>query len=51
MQEIKSHSLLRPMYVLLVTGYCRFRVTDVEQEVPFPVAIVEQLGKFAFESQ
>jgi Lon protease-like protein len=50
-QEIKSQSLPTPMYILLVAGCCRFRVTDVEQEVPFPVAIVEQLGKFAFESQ
>jgi ATP-dependent Lon protease len=49
-QEIKSQSLPTPMYILLVAGCCRFRVTDVEQEVPFPVAIVEQLGKFAFES-
>ncbi|XP_062501149.1 lon protease homolog 2, peroxisomal-like [Corticium candelabrum] len=49
-QELKSHSSLRPMYSLRVTGFCRFKVIEVQQETPFPVALVEQLDKFAFES-
>ncbi|XP_076057904.1 lon protease homolog 2, peroxisomal-like [Oratosquilla oratoria] len=33
----------RPVYTLLVTGICRFRMTSIVQEYPYPVAMVTQL--------
>uniref|UniRef100_A0A673N7B7 Lon peptidase 2, peroxisomal n=1 Tax=Sinocyclocheilus rhinocerous TaxID=307959 RepID=A0A673N7B7_9TELE len=35
----------KPHYTLLITGLCRFRVTQLLREKPFPVAEVEQLDK------
>ncbi|XP_067246399.1 lon protease homolog 2, peroxisomal isoform X1 [Chanodichthys erythropterus] len=35
----------KPHYTLLITGLCRFRVTQLLRERPFPVAEVEQLDK------
>ncbi|XP_016320750.1 lon protease homolog 2, peroxisomal-like [Sinocyclocheilus anshuiensis] len=35
----------KPHYTLLITGLCRFRVTQLLREKPFPVAKVEQLDK------
>ncbi|KAG7333255.1 hypothetical protein KOW79_003390 [Hemibagrus wyckioides] len=35
----------KPHYTLLITGLCRFRVTQLLRERPFPVAVVEQLDK------
>ncbi|KAF4101327.1 lon protease homolog 2, peroxisomal isoform X2 [Onychostoma macrolepis] len=35
----------KPHYTLLITGLCRFRVTQPLRERPFPVAEVEQLDK------
>ncbi|KAI7802470.1 lon protease homolog 2, peroxisomal [Triplophysa rosa] len=35
----------KPHYTLLITGLCRFRVTQLIRERPFPVAEVEQLDK------
>lgn len=35
----------KPHYTLLITGLCRFRVTQLLREGPFPVAVVEQLDK------
>uniref|UniRef100_A0A672P971 Lon protease homolog 2, peroxisomal n=1 Tax=Sinocyclocheilus grahami TaxID=75366 RepID=A0A672P971_SINGR len=35
----------KPHYTLLITGLCRFRVTQLLKEKPFPVAKVEQLDK------
>ena len=35
----------RPAYTLLVTGLCRFKIDDVLQETPYPVARVTQLDK------
>lgn len=35
----------KPHYTLLITGLCRFRVTQLIKERPFPVAEVEQLDK------
>lgn len=35
----------KPHYTLLITGLCRFRVSQLLRERPFPVAEVEQLDK------
>lgn len=35
----------KPHYTLLITGLCRFRVTQLIKERPFPLAEVEQLDK------
>ncbi|XP_067276548.1 lon protease homolog 2, peroxisomal [Pseudorasbora parva] len=35
----------KPHYTLLITGLCRFRVTQLLRERPFPVTEVEQLDK------
>ncbi|XDV28855.1 hypothetical protein PO909_032056 [Leuciscus waleckii] len=35
----------KPHYTLLITGLCRFRVTQLLRERPFPMAEVEQLDK------
>uniref|UniRef100_A0A8C5FXC7 Lon protease homolog 2, peroxisomal n=1 Tax=Gadus morhua TaxID=8049 RepID=A0A8C5FXC7_GADMO len=35
----------KPHYTLLITGLCRFRVTALLNERPFPLAEVEQLDK------
>ncbi|XP_052387006.1 lon protease homolog 2, peroxisomal isoform X2 [Carassius gibelio] len=35
----------KPHYTLLITGLCRFRVSQLLREKPFPVAEVEQLDK------
>lgn len=35
----------KPHYTLLITGLCRFRVSQLLRERPFPVAIVEQLDR------
>uniref|UniRef100_A0AAY5EFS8 Lon protease homolog 2, peroxisomal n=1 Tax=Electrophorus electricus TaxID=8005 RepID=A0AAY5EFS8_ELEEL len=35
----------KPHYTLLITGLCRFRVTQLLRERPFAVAIVEQLDR------
>lgn len=35
----------KPHYTLLITGLCRFRVTQLLKERPFPVGEVEQLDK------
>ncbi|XP_064599165.1 LOW QUALITY PROTEIN: lon protease homolog 2, peroxisomal-like [Liolophura sinensis] len=35
----------KPAYTLLVTGLCRFKVADLLQESPYPVATVTQLDK------
>ncbi|XP_056622410.1 lon protease homolog 2, peroxisomal isoform X2 [Triplophysa dalaica] len=35
----------KPHYTLLITGLCRFRVTQLVRERPFPLAEVEQLDK------
>ncbi|GAA6101789.1 lon protease homolog 2, peroxisomal [Tachysurus ichikawai] len=35
----------KPHYTLLITGLCRFRVTQLMRERPFPLALVEQLDK------
>ncbi|XP_056008966.1 lon protease homolog 2, peroxisomal-like [Ostrea edulis] len=35
----------KPAYTLLVTGLCRFRMQELLQETPFPVATVTQLDK------
>lgn len=35
----------KPHYTLLITGLCRFRVSQLMRERPFPVAEVEQLDK------
>ena len=35
----------KPAYTLLVTGLCRFRLQELLQETPFPVATVTQLDK------
>ena len=32
-----------PSYTLLVTGLCRFKIEEVLQETPYPVARVAQL--------
>ena len=39
----------RPAYTLLITGLCRFRIDEVLQETPYPVARVTQLDKLAGE--
>ena len=39
----------RPAYTLLVTGLCRFKIDDVLQETPYPVARVTQLDKLTGE--
>ncbi|KAL7871216.1 hypothetical protein SRHO_G00087130 [Serrasalmus rhombeus] len=35
----------KPHYTLLITGLCRFRVSHLLRERPFPVAMVEQLDR------
>lgn len=35
----------KPAYTLLVTGLCRFKLQELLQETPFPVATVTQLDK------
>uniref|UniRef100_W5K7I0 Lon protease homolog 2, peroxisomal n=1 Tax=Astyanax mexicanus TaxID=7994 RepID=W5K7I0_ASTMX len=35
----------KPHYTLLITGLCRFRVSQLLRERPFPVAMVEQLDR------
>ena len=35
----------RPAYTLLITGLCRFRIDEILQETPYPVARVTQLDK------
>ena len=35
----------KPLYTLLVTGLCRFRVDKLVQEDPFVIAEVTQLDK------
>lgn len=35
----------KPSYTLLVTGLCRFKLQELLQETPFPVATVTQLDK------
>lgn len=36
----------KPHYTLLITGLCRFRVTQLLRERPFPLAVVEQLEQY-----
>ena len=35
----------QPAYTLLATGLCRFKIDDVLQETPYPIARVTQLDK------
>ena len=35
----------KPHYTLLITGLCRFQITQVVREKPYPVAEVEQLDR------
>ena len=35
----------KPAYTLLVTGLCRFRLEQLLQETPYPIATVTQLDK------
>ena len=35
----------RPSYTLLVTGLCRFKIEEILQDSPFPIAMVSQLDK------
>ncbi|KAK3576379.1 hypothetical protein CHS0354_018926 [Potamilus streckersoni] len=35
----------KPAYTLLVTGLCRFKIEELLQETPFPIATVTQLDK------
>ncbi|KAL3860391.1 hypothetical protein ACJMK2_010516 [Sinanodonta woodiana] len=35
----------KPAYTLLVTGLCRFKIEELLQETPFPIATVIQLDK------
>ena len=35
----------KPAFTLLVTGLCRFKIEDLLQETPYPVARVHQLDK------
>lgn len=36
----------QPLYSLLLTGLCRFRIDDLIQENPYPIARVTQLDQF-----
>lgn len=38
-----------PAYTLLVTGLCRFRLEQLLQETPYPIATVTQLDKLTDE--
>ncbi|XP_064640308.1 lon protease homolog 2, peroxisomal-like [Lineus longissimus] len=35
----------QPSYTLLVTGLCRFKIEEILQDSPFPIAMVSQLDK------
>ena len=37
----------KPSYTLLVTGLCRFKLEQLLQETPYPIATVTQLDKLA----
>ena len=37
----------KPAYTLLVTGLCRFKLEQLLQETPYPIATVTQLDKLA----
>ncbi|KAL5022013.1 hypothetical protein ScPMuIL_001168 [Solemya velum] len=39
----------KPAYTLLITGLCRFKVEDLLQETPYPLAKVTQLDKLSGE--
>ncbi|XP_059421050.1 LOW QUALITY PROTEIN: lon protease homolog 2, peroxisomal-like [Carassius carassius] len=43
--QVVGSNWRRPHYTVLITGLCRFRVTQLLREKPFPVAEVEQLDK------
>lgn len=49
MVQVTGTNWPQPAYTLLATGLCRFRIDDLLQETPYPVARVTQLDKLSGE--